>query len=74
MQPVRRRVPHQLVPRGMKAHLIDAIAESVVGQQLRLVAIRLKSERDDLRLPRQAAKLAQLVVRRARRLAHNRLG
>ena len=58
VQAVTDRDLHQLVPRGMKLDLIDALAEPVVCAQARQVGVGLEAPVDGLL---RAGELAQLV-------------
>src|SRR5207245_9150618 len=66
----RQRVPamahralHQLVPRGMKLDLVDAVAEPVVSAEPRRVGVGLEAPVDRLLRAGQPSELVHEVVR-----------
>jgi hypothetical protein len=66
--------PQQRVPRGVKANLIDAVAEPVVRVQFRRMFVRVETECDRLGPSGELAQPVHLVDGGPRRLASHRLG
>ena len=62
VQAVTDRDPHQLVPRRVDLDLVDALAEAVVGAEVRRVRVGLEAPVDRLLGPGQATELVDQVV------------
>ena len=63
---------HQRVVRGMKRHQVDAVAEAVVGVELRRESIGEHAELEVVGRPGELAERGQIVVRPGRALAPHR--
>jgi hypothetical protein len=64
---------HQFVPGGMKANLIDALAESIVGAKLRRVFVCIEAERERFGAARQLAQGDKFVRDVGRGFSQHRL-
>ena len=73
VEPEADRGAEQFVPGGMEVHLVDPVAEPVVGAQLRRVLVRLRSPADGPRRAGEGADLARPFLGPVPTLAPQRL-